>query len=74
MLELDYQSSYVQEEKKGQLVNNDNRIDFDRQDPLTCLLISCLSQFMIEVTMMKLLLRIHYFLFHQRKKKHFRLF
>ncbi len=73
MLELDYQSSYIkeEEEKKGQLVNSDNRIDFDRQDHLTCLLISCLSQFMIQMTMMTLLLRIHYFIFLQRKKKTF---
>jgi hypothetical protein len=70
MLELDYQSSYVQEKKKGQLVSNDNRIGFDRQDHLTWLLISCRFQFIIQVIMMTLLLYIHCFLFLQRKAKH----
>jgi hypothetical protein len=55
--------------KKGSSVNSDTRIDYDRHDHLTRWLISCLSQSIIQVTMMTLLLCIHCFLFHQRKKK-----
>jgi hypothetical protein len=74
MLKLDYQSSYVHEQKRqkkknGQLANSDNRRDFERQNHLTCLLISCLSQLIIQVTLMTSLLCIHCFQRNKRKKR-----
>lgn len=55
--------------KNGQLANNDNRRDFERQNHLTCFLISCLSQLIIQVTLMTSLLCIHCFQRNKRKKR-----